>query len=110
MATDVVFYPHCINVNAYQGAELFTLSVLTDFEPGHNFVELSETASGQVGPFFTGAHLAGPDLRFSTPQLGTLLTTTIAGDYYISRNLMPIGPSNGYVTDLYYKAGQKGGM
>jgi hypothetical protein len=109
MTTDVVFYPHAIQASLYQSTELFTLSLLNDFEPANNFVDLVEFAAGQVGPFFTGSHMAGPDLRFSTPQLTTLFTVTIAGDYYVARNLMDVNQSVGYITDLYYKAGQKGG-
>jgi hypothetical protein len=97
--TDIVYYPHAIYCTVYGGSELFTLSVLNDVEPSHNFSDLTEHAAGQVAPFLTGSHMASPDNRFSTPQLTTLLAVTIAGDYYIARNL------GSHTTDILYRAG-----
>lgn len=99
MSTDVVFYPHAISSDLYQGSNLFQLTNIFDVAPSHNFRDLVEFAASQVGPYFSGTHMASPDIRFSTHQLGTLLSVTVAGDYYIARNL------GGYVTDLHYKAG-----
>src|SRR5205085_9521391 len=68
------------------------------------FSDLVQHAASQVTPQFSGAHMASPDTRFGTHQLGTLFTVTIAGDYYIARRL------DNHVTDVHYKCGQNLGM
>ena len=104
MSTPIVFYPHAISADVYQGANLFQLTKIFDVAPSANYRDLVEFAASQVGPQFTGTHMASPDNRFSTHQLGTLFSVTIAGDYYIARNL------ENHVTDLHYKAGRNLGM
>lgn len=94
MSTTVVYYPHAIYAPG-----ILTLTQLSDMEPGHNFQDLTEYSSCQVGPQFTGTHQASPDNRFSTSQIKSVLDACVAGDLNISRDL-----SGGNV-DTEYKAG-----
>lgn len=105
MPTDIVYYPHAIRATAVSGgAELFCFTLLEDVQPGHNFVDLLNFAAAQVGPFASGTHMAAPDNRFSLPQLGTLFAVTVAGDYYISRDL------SAHHVDTWYRSGANLGM
>jgi hypothetical protein len=105
MTTDVVFYPHALRATAIAGgAELFCTTLLDDITTSNNFQDLTSYASAQVGPQFTGAHMAAPDFRFSSPQLGTLLSVLAAGEYYISRDL------SAYNVDGWYRAGHNLGQ
>src|SRR3989304_3622984 len=67
-AMDIVYYPHAIYAPG-----IFTITQISDVEPGHNFQDLSEFAAGQVGPQFTGSHMASPDHRFTTTQIKSVL-------------------------------------
>jgi hypothetical protein len=105
MTTTKVFYPHAIRATAIAGgAELFLLSLLDDVTASHNFGDLVSFAAAQVGPQFTGSHMASPDIRFSTPQLGTLLPVTVAGAYGVVRDLSL------HNVDLWYRQGLNLGM
>jgi hypothetical protein len=95
---DIVYYPHAIYASG-----LFLITQLSDVEPGHNFQDLTEFAAGQVGPQFTGSHMASPDNRFTTSQIKSILDATSAGDYNVSRDL------SGVSVDTEYKAGDKFG-
>jgi hypothetical protein len=100
MTTTNVFYPHVVRASLISDAsELFTLSLLDDIQPSHNYSDVISFASGQVGPQFAGSHMAAPDIRFTTPQLGTVLPVTIAGEYGIVRDLSL------HNVDLWYRSG-----
>src|SRR4051812_18715044 len=88
MTTDIVYYPHAIHARRTDDqSDVMQLTNLMDVEPANNFQDITEFAAGQVGPQFTGSHLASPDNRFTTHQLQTLFVTTIAGQYYVVRDL-----------------------
>jgi hypothetical protein len=95
MSTTTVYYPHAIVAGA-----VFTLTQLDDVAPSHNFQDLTEFAAGQVGPQFTGTHLASPDNRFSSSQITSILDACVAGRYNVIRDL-----SAGNV-DVEFKAGE----
>ena len=94
---EIVYYPHAI----YAGG-VFLITQLSDVEPGHNFQDISEFAAGQVGPQFTGTHMASPDNRFSSTQIKSLLDAC-TDTYGIIRDL------SGVTVDTEYKAGDKFG-
>lgn len=105
MTTDIVYYPHAIRTTAIAGgAEGLILTLLDDVEPSHNFMDLTSYCAAQVGPQLVGSHMASPDNRFSTPQLGTLLAALASGPYGICRDY-----SDSYV-DTWYRAGANLGM
>lgn len=93
--TQIVYYPHAIYCPG-----ILTLTQLSDVRPSHNFQDLTEFAAGQVGPQFTGTHMASPDNRFTTTQIKDLLDVCGAGEYNIARDLSG--------ADVYtqYKAGE----
>jgi len=97
---EIVYYPHAIIASTVLANPI---TVLSDVEPSHNFQDLTEFAAGQVGPQFTGTHMASPDNRFSTPQLKDILDACLAGDYGIARDLSTT------IADIEYKAGDKFG-
>jgi hypothetical protein len=99
MTTTTVYYPHAI----VSGNPALTLTQLDDVQPAHNYQDLTEFAAGQVGPQFTGTHLASPDNRFSSTQLKAILDVCIAGKYNVIRDL-----SGGNV-DVEFKAGENRG-
>lgn len=101
MTTTNVFYPHGIRaVLTSDGVtELFMLSLIDDMTPSNGFEDLTSWCAAQVGPQEVGIQRALPDLRFSTPQLGTVLGLMVTGDYYISRDLSL------YNVDCLYRAG-----
>lgn len=106
MTTDIVFYPHAVRaVQIDDGTtELFALTLLDDVQPSNNFQDLTSFCAAQVGPQQTGSHSASPDNRFTTPQLTTLLSALIGGNFYVSRDL------SAYNVDTYYQAGVNLGM
>lgn len=100
MSTDVVFHPRSIRATAVSGgAELFLISLLEEVAYNHNYQDLISHAADQVAPQLIGTHQGMPEMRFSTPQLTSLLTVTVAGDYYIARNL------NAHYVDTFYRSG-----
>jgi hypothetical protein len=100
MTTNAVFYPHAMRATAIAGgAELFCVTLIDDMRPAHGFEDLVTFDAAQVGPNFVGSHRAIPDVRLTTPQLGTLLPTFVSGDYYVSRDLSL------YNVDHYYRSG-----
>lgn len=68
MTTNLVFVPNAI---VMPGGT--TVTSLKNLRPSHNFEDLVEYASGDVGPDFTGSHSAAPDCVFDTPQLKEIL-------------------------------------
>lgn len=96
MTTNIVYYPHAIYAPG-----IITITQLSDVQPSHNFQDLTEFAAGQVGPQFTGTHMAAPDFRFNTSQIKAILDACIAGNYEIARDI-------GSTADVYvqYKAGR----
>jgi hypothetical protein len=105
MSTTRVFYPHAIRGSAILGgAEQFCITLLDDITPDRNFSDLASWAAAQVGPQFTGSHVSSPDCKFTTSQLGTLLTQTIAGNYYVAADLTLQN------VDVYYREGANLGM
>jgi len=96
---DIVYYPQVIYAPG-----IFTITQISDVEPGHNFQDLTEYAASQPGPQFTGSHMASPDNRFRTTQIKSILDATFAGDYGIASDL-----SGGNV-DTEFKAGANLGI
>lgn len=99
MTTTTVYYPHAI----VSGTPALSLTQLDDVQPSHNFQDLTEFAAGQVGPQFTGTHLASPDNRFSSSQIKDIFDACVAGKYNVIRDL-----SAGNV-DVEFKAGENRG-
>jgi hypothetical protein len=89
MPATQVFYPHGIRavLIADGTTELFMFSLIDDMAPSYGFEDLTSWAAAQVGPQEVGVHRSLPDLRWSTPQLGTLEALMVTGDYYLSRDL-----------------------
>ena len=94
MTTTTIWYPHAI-----VAPTIFDLTQLEEVTPSNNFQDLTAFAASQVGPQFTGSHMASPDNRFSSPQLKSILDACVAGAYSVIRDL-----SAGNV-DVEYKAG-----
>jgi hypothetical protein len=92
---NIVYFPHAVF------SSLLSITQLSDVQPGHNFQDLTEFAAGQVGPQFTGIHMASPDNRFSTTQLKGVLDLLAAGDYNVVRDL------SGTTVDVEYRAGEQ---
>lgn len=89
-----VYYPHAIYVPG-----ICTITQIGDqMEVGHNFQDLTEFSASQVGPQFTGSHMAAPDNRFSTTQIKSVLDACT--EYNISRDL------SGTTASVQYKAGK----
>ena len=70
------------------------LSEVTDLTPATNLDELIGYASGYPDPLFVANRMVKPDVRFSTPQLKTILD--LCGSTFIA-------DLSGGNTDLYYK-------
>lgn len=92
MTTSVVYYPHAIYL---PGGTVITQ--LSDVQPGHNFMDLTEFAAGQPVPQFTGTHQAAPDNKFSSSQVKAIMDACT--DYNIAKDY-----SAGNV-DVEFKAG-----
>jgi len=99
MSTDIVYYPHAVVAYDAVPAEIFSLSQISDVEPGHNFQDLTEFIPSLSSPQFTGTHQAAPDNRFTVTQIKSVLDACISGNLSIARDL-----SAGNV-DVEYKAG-----
>jgi hypothetical protein len=94
---NIVYFPHAIF------SSVLSITQLSDMQPSHNIVDITEFAAGQVGPQFHGTAMASPDNRFSTPQLKSLLDACVAGDYNVCRDL------SGTSVDMEFKAGENRG-
>lgn len=84
MATSVVFYPHAIYLPSGP-----VITQISDVQPGHNFVDLTEFSASQAVPQFTGTHQASPDTRFSTSQVKAILDACT--DYNIAKDYSALG-------------------
>ena len=71
------------------------INELTDCTPATNTKHITGYASGQVVPDFRGGHGCAPDIRFTTPQLKTVLDACGLTGYDMSAGNC----------DLYYQAG-----
>lgn len=93
MSTLLVYYPHAIYL---PGGTV--ISQLSDIQPAHNFMDLTEFSASQPVPQFTGSHQAAPDNRFSTSQVKAILDACT--DYNIAKDYSGLGN-----VDVEYKAG-----
>lgn len=93
MSTTLVYYPHAIYLPGG-----IVISQLSDVQPAHNFMDLTEFSASQAVPQFTGSHQAAPDNRFSTSQVKAILDATT--DYNIAKDYSGAGN-----VDVEYKAG-----
>lgn len=93
MSTSVVYYPHAIYFPAGT-----VITQISDVQPGHNFMDLTEFAAGQAVPQFTGTHQAAPDNKFSTSQVKAIFDACT--DYNIAKDYSGLGN-----VDVEYKAG-----
>lgn len=93
MPTSVVYYPHAIYL---PGGTV--LSQLSDVQPAHNFVDLTEFSASQPVPQFSGTMQASPDNRFGSSQVKAILD--VCTDYNIAKDFSGLGN-----VDLELKAG-----
>lgn len=98
MTTTIVYYPHAIYLT---GGVVITQ--LSDVQPSHNFMDITEFSPSQAVPQFTGSHQASPDNRFSTSQVKAILD--FCTDYGIARDISGLGN-----VDVEYKAGINNGV
>jgi hypothetical protein len=90
---NIIYFPHAVF------SSLVSITQMSEVQPGHNFMDLSEFSAGAVGPQFTGTHMASPDNRFSTTQIKGVLDVCISGDYRVARDM------SGTTVDAEFRAG-----
>ena len=86
-------------LHAIKTESLGSIGLLTDVTPAYNLSDFVEFAAGHPTPLMLGAHMATPDIRFTTRDLGTPMGWAAGGVAGIAKDL-----SSGYVQLTYRKA------